>query len=135
MQLIKMLRTQTTALGVLASGVVYDFDLENSAQNKVYERLIDKKFAEKTSEAALKKAKAKAEKIAKTKSAPVALSPLEKIGQAVLDGHAAQVALDDLAANLKGEEDPKKIEALKKIEADLVAVQATAKAVFDAATA
>ena len=135
MQLIKMLRTQTTALGVLASGVVYDFDLDDSAQNKVYKRLIEKEFAEKTTEAALKKAKAKAEKIAKTKAAPVELSPLERLGQAVLDGNAAQMALDGIAAKLETEKDPKEIKALEKSAAEFVAVQDAAEAIFKAATA
>lgn len=59
--LIKMLRTQRTAFGMLHANVAYEIEAKTPDKKKSLAALLDRGFAEKTTQKALDAAKAEAE--------------------------------------------------------------------------
>ncbi len=72
--LLKLKRTQRTAIGVLQAGVAYDFDPKKPGQKNVAESLLARGMAEKTTPEKVAEEKADAEARAEAAKQPALLS-------------------------------------------------------------
>lgn len=128
--LLKMLRTQKTAIGMLRAGVAYDFDDKDPRQAAIAKRLLENKLAEKTTAKKLAEAaqtiaaqqaaaQADADNPTGTPSA-ILVADMEKLKE------VAEKAVGDAQAAQKAAEE--KLQAAENQAADL-------QAKLDAATA
>ena len=123
---LKMKRSQMTSIGHLMAGVAYDFTGKSAEHQKVAKRLLEKKFAVKTTAEAVQK---EAEDLAERQRADLAagadgrqVAPsmtemAEQAAQKVLED-AAEKARDDAAAIIDA--------AKKEAEGIVAAAKATA---------
>ena len=130
MALYMITRSQKTAIGHLRAGMAVEFDESDAAHKKVLERLLDKKFVEKTTKKKLEDAKIKAETLAagpRDKDADLAPvvagleSKLVDIARASGDFVKAREAFDAASLLVSNEEDEAKAAKLQEKADKLVA--------------
>ena len=97
-KILKMLRQQKTQIGHLQFGVAYRFDMGNAEHADTAKTLLEREFAEETSEKELADAKVKAESLA----APKAAKGGKKKGGSAKPEQAAPDAAADATVTTEG---------------------------------